>query len=154
MEPTEPLPQIRCALGKPSVCVFVCVFFPACPPYLLTVPGRAWRRVQVCETGGPRGAGGKRRCQEHGRVSWGPGHRGSLLTEVGGAAPGWETRVQKAVSSPASSCPSLGLSVTIYQKGKQSLSCQRRGSWVGLSSVVWVQEGNQRRRKDWRARSR
>ena len=33
------------------------------------VPGRAWQRVPVCETGGPRGAGGQRRRQEHGRVS-------------------------------------------------------------------------------------
>lgn len=49
MEPTEPLPHIRCGSGKPQsesayvlVCVCLCVFSPA-RPHLFAVSGRAWQ---------------------------------------------------------------------------------------------------------------
>lgn len=83
------------------------------------VPGRARRRVPVCETRGPRGAGGERGRQEHGRVSRGPGGpRLPLLSGLGrgaggGArAPAWETGLQRTVWSAP-----LGLSVAICQMG-------------------------------------
>lgn len=60
----------------------------------------------------------------------------SLLTVVGrgavvSGAPDWETGVRKAGWSPAGSCPSLGLSVSICQMGNLPRSCD----WLGLNSV-------------------
>ena len=50
MEPTEPLPRIRCGSGKPQstcayvlACVCLRVFSPARPPHLFAVSGRAWQ---------------------------------------------------------------------------------------------------------------
>lgn len=81
----------------------------------------------------------------------------SLLTVVGvGGCGAWrqehqgqETGVQKpVVCFPASSCPSLGLSVPVCQMGKWSLPYPPRGFWVGPSSVLWVQEGNLKKEEE------